>query len=277
METISNALMVIATVLVPIASCIISFLTYRNERKKKEVENKIEQNNINGNNYYYENNKNINLVVEEKELKELSTKQQNLDDVSNFLSRHSSWLPLILYVINFLNLFLPLPNYPPLLFNSNEPDLLRFLANSLYQAFLPTAVSILLALTLLCVALTIKSIISDRSSKKFASILFYFFTAVTYFYCKNVVAMIPLDKINFSRETMQISDLSSFTDFLLPFFPVLFAVLSWWFTHNLIKVLFETKHSKPNLKLFRISIKRTFFFIGLFVLPFLIIHITTKY
>ncbi|HGF8046666.1 TPA: hypothetical protein QFL03_002061, partial [Enterococcus faecium] len=50
-----------ATSIIPIISGLISILTYINNRKKKEIERKLNQKNINGNNYYYEDNRSIEL------------------------------------------------------------------------------------------------------------------------------------------------------------------------------------------------------------------------
>lgn len=279
MNELPTIITFIATSLVPIASCIISILNYINKRKKKEVDKKVEreitQNNTSGDNYYYEDNRKIeisadfnNLIVEQERL---SIKQQNIDDASKFFSRHSFWFVLILYIINVWNLVNPLPDYPPISFDLNGESLLKFFANSLYRATLPTIVSILLLLSLLCIALALKHVIIAKKITNFISAIYYFFTAIIYFLCKETVAKIPLEKINFSSESMQKFELSGFIQFLLPFILIVTLILLWVIAQMLIQILFETEQSKPNLRLFKVVFPRFGFMIALLVFPILIV------
>lgn len=58
---ITTVITFFATSIVPITSFIISILSYINNRKKKEVDRELKQNSINGNNYYIEDNRNIEI------------------------------------------------------------------------------------------------------------------------------------------------------------------------------------------------------------------------
>lgn len=264
MENLSIIVTFVSASIVPIASLIISLLSYINDRKKKDIDEKVErnvtQNNTAGDNYYYEDNRKIEIsettynLLEEQE--RLSSRQQNIDDIGNFFSKHSFWFVAVLYVINVWNLIIPLPDYPVFSVDLNQDTLLEFAANSLYRGVLPTVISILLLLSLLCVALALKNIFIAKKIRNFISVVYYFSVAFIYKECRDTIAKISIERIDVSADKMQKFELSGFIEFFLPFILILLLILLWAIAQMLIRILFETEQSKPNFMLLKIVFPR---------------------
>lgn len=217
---ITTVITFFATSIVPITSFIISILSYINNRKKKEVDRELKQNSINGNNYYIEDNRNIeiysthnNLVAEQERL---TIKQQNLKDISNFFAKYSFIFMITIYVINFWNLIIPLPTYPLFSSESSQESLLGFLASSLYRAIIPTTITLLFLISLLCFTLALKNLLLF-SNKHIVPIVYYFITACSYYPSSKAIANISLDKINISSNVSQNLDLSTLISTFLPY------------------------------------------------------------
>lgn len=264
MEKLPTIVTFLSVSIAPIASLIISVLSYINDRKKKELDKKVQrevtQKNTTGDNYYYEDNRKIeisdttyNLFAEQDRL---SIKQQNIDDIGNFFSKHSFWFVAILYVINVWNLLTPLPDYPVFSLDLNQETLLKFVANSLYRGVLPTVVSILLLLSLLCVALALKYIFIAKKIRNFISVLYYFSVAYIYKECRDTITKISIERIDVSADKIQKFELSGFIEFFLPFILILLLILLWAIAQMLIRILFETEQSKPNYRLLKIVFPR---------------------
>ena len=271
---ITTVITFFATSIVPITSCIISILSYINNRKKKEVDRELKQNSINGNNYYIEDNRNIeiysthnNLVAEQERL---TIKQQNLKDISNFFAKYSFIFMITIYVINFWNLIIPLPAYPLFSSESSQESLLGFLASSLYRAIIPTTITLLFLISLLFFTLALKNLLLF-SNKYIVPIIYYFITACSYYLSSKAIANIPLDKINLSSNVSQKLDLSSLFSTFLPFIFLALITVIFGIIIKLVKILLESEKTKPNLKLFDAFFPRFGFFIVLFLLPFFII------
>ncbi|HAQ7627667.1 TPA: hypothetical protein IX697_001475 [Enterococcus faecium] len=265
-----------ATSIIPIISGLISILTYINNRKKKEIERKLNQKNINGNNYYYEDNRSIelystnNYLVAEQE--RLTIKQQNINNISKFFSKYSYIFLLILLIINFWNLITPLPAYPWISTGSNQENLIGFLFSSLYRALIPTMITMFFLIGLLCFMLLIKNILLFKNKYTIVcSLIYYPITIYTYYLSSKTIANIPLEKINLSSNVSQKLNLSTFFNTELPFIILLLITVIFGIIIKLIQILFEFEKNKPNLKLLNIFFPRFGFFIALFLLPFFII------
>ncbi|EOA3413305.1 hypothetical protein ACSSI0_000941 [Enterococcus hirae] len=265
-----------ATSIIPIISGLISILTYINNRKKKEIERKLNQKNINGNNYYYEDNRSIelystnNYLVAEQE--RLTIKQQNINNISKFFSKYSYIFLLILLIINFWNLITPLPAYPWISTGSNQENLIGFLFSSLYRALIPTMITMLFLIGLLCFMLLIKNILLFKNKYTIVcSLIYYPITIYAYYLSSKTIANIPLEKINLSSNVSQKLNLSTFFNTELPFIILLLITVIFGIIIKLIQILFEFEKNKPNLKLLNIFFPRFGFFIALFLLPFFII------
>lgn len=278
MENIKNMLDYIAISIVPIAGAIISFLTYLNTQKKKQVEKQVEkqtnQENVFGDNNHYEDNRTIQIQILEREQTRISEKQQNIDDTSKFLSKYSFVYLLIIYAINVWKIILPIPNLPILTLDLNADSLFKHLVNSLYRAVLPTTVNLLLLIGLMCLILILKKVISIKHVGDVLLSILYAFTALIYFYCMNMVESIDLEKINFSVQNSETLTLVSFVNYMLPFIIIIVMILFWAIAQSLISILFETKQSKPNFRIFKVAIPRIGFYIFLFVYPFFIAQLT---
>lgn len=265
-----------ATSIIPIISGLISILTYINNRKKKEIERELNQKNINGNNYYYEDNRSIelystnNYLVAEQE--RLTIKQQNINNISKFFSKYSYIFLLILLIINFWNLITPLPAYPWISTGSNQENLIGFLFSSLYRALIPTMITMLFLIGLLCFMLLIKNILLFKNKYTIVcSLIYYPITIYAYYLSSKTIANIPLEKINLSSNVSQKLNLSTFFNTELPFIILLLITVIFGIIIKLIQILFEFEKNKPNLKLLNIFFPRFGFFIALFLLPFFII------
>ncbi|HGF7825397.1 TPA: hypothetical protein QFM38_001854 [Enterococcus faecium] len=265
-----------ATSIIPIISGLISILTYINNRKKKEIERKLNQKNINGNNYYYEDNRSIelystnNYLVAEQE--RLTIKQQNINNISKFFSKYSYIFLLILLIINFWNLITPLPAYPWISTGSNQENLIGFLFSSLYRALIPTMITMFFLIGLLCFMLLIKNILLFKNKYTIVcSLIYYPITIYAYYLSSKTIANIPLEKINLSSNVSQKLNLSTFFNTELPFIILLLITVIFGIIIKLIQILFEFEKNKPNLKLLNIFFPRFGFFIALFLLPFFII------
>ncbi|MFS1230493.1 hypothetical protein ACFDDH_05550 [Enterococcus lactis] len=265
-----------ATSIIPIISGLISILTYINNRKKKEIERKLNQKNINGNNYYYEDNRSIelystnNYLVAEQE--RLTIKQQNINNISKFFSKYSYIFLLILLIINFWNLITPLPAYPWISTGSNQENLIGFLFSSLYRALIPTMITMLFLIGLLCFMLLIKNILLFKNKYTIVcSLIYYPITIYAYYLSSKTIANIPLEKINLSSNVSQKLNLSTFFNTELPFIILLLITVIFGIIIKLIQILFEFEKNKSNLKLLNIFFPRFGFFIALFLLPFFII------
>ncbi|ENZ5565734.1 hypothetical protein F6H84_RS14375, partial [Enterococcus hirae] len=265
-----------ATSIIPIISGLISILTYINNRKKKEIERKLNQKNINGNNYYYEDNRSIelystnNYLVAEQE--RLTIKQQNINNISKFFLKYSYIFLLILLIINFWNLITPLPAYPWISTGSNQENLIGFLFSSLYRALIPTMITMFFLIGLLCFMLLIKNILLFKNKYTIVcSLIYYPITIYTYYLSSKTIANIPLEKINLSSNVSQKLNLSTFFNTELPFIILLLITVIFGIIIKLIQILFEFEKNKPNLKLLNIFFPRFGFFIALFLLPFFII------
>ncbi|NTM06240.1 hypothetical protein HQ705_04280 [Enterococcus faecium] len=265
-----------ATSIIPIISGLISILTYINNRKKKEIERKLNQKNINGNNYYYEDNRSIelystnNYLVAEQE--RLTIKQQNINNISKFFSKYSYIFLLILLIINFWNLITPLPAYPWISTGSNQENLIGFLFSSLYRALIPTMITMFFLIGLFCFMLLIKNILLFKNNYTiFCSLIYYPITIYTYYLSSKTIANIQLEKINLSSNVSQKLNLSTFFNTELPFIILLLITVIFGIIIKLIQILFEFEKNKPNLKLLNIFFPRFGFFIALFLLPFFII------
>lgn len=265
-----------ATSIIPIISGLISILTYINNRKKKEIERELNQKNINGNNYYYEDNRSIelystnNYLVAEQE--RLTIKQQNINNISKFFSKYSYIFLLILLIINFWNLITPLPAYPWISTGSNQENLIGFLFSSLYRALIPTMITMLFLIGLLCFMLLIKNILLFKNKYTIVcSLIYYPITIYAYYLSSKTIANVPLEKINLSSNVSQKLNLSTFFNTELPFIILLLITVIFGIIIKLIQILFEFESNKPNLKLLNIFFPRFGFFIALFLLPFFII------
>ncbi|OQO70604.1 hypothetical protein BH747_06185 [Enterococcus villorum] len=265
-----------ATSIIPIISGLISILTYINNRKKKKIERELNQKNINGNNYYYEDNRSIelystnNYLVAEQE--RLTIKQQNINNISKFFSKYSYIFLLILLIINFWNLITPLPAYPWISTGSNQENLIGFLFSSLYRALIPTMITMLFLIGLLCFMLLIKNILLFKNKYTIVcSLIYYPITIYAYYLSSKTIANVPLEKINLSSNVSQKLNLSTFFNTELPFIILLLITVIFGIIIKLIQILFEFESNKPNLKLLNIFFPRFGFFIALFLLPFFII------
>lgn len=274
MDKIKNIIDYIAISIVPIAGFILTFLTYLISKKQQDIEKEAtkqnKQQNINGDNYIYEDNRKIQITNLSVQKQHLSDRQQNIDDMKIFLSKYSGIYLLIIYGINVWQLMVPLPNFPVVSLNLEADTLLKHTVNSLYRAILPTTVNLLLLIALMCLALALKKALASVGIKRFIFAIYYIIVAIIYFYCKNIVSTIDLQKINFSNFTNSTTTLQGFINFIFPFAVVFILIFVWFFASMLMNILFETKYSQPNFKLFRVVVPRTFFNVFLLLFPFLI-------
>lgn len=275
MENIKNILDYIAVSIVPIVGVITSFLTYLNARKKKKVEKQVEkqtnQENIFGDNIHYEDNRIMEIQVLKKEQQKISEKQQNIDDTSKFLSKYSFLYLLIIYVINVWKIITPIPKLPLISLNLDADTLIKHVANSLYRAVLPTTVNLLLLIGLMCLILTFKKVILIKHFGDILLSILYIFIALIYFYCMKTVGDIALEKINFSVQNSDTLILENFINTMLPFIIIVVMILFLAIAQSLISILFETKHSRPNFRIFRVAFPRIGFYLFLCAFPIAIV------
>lgn len=269
MQRIINIINSISITLIPIAGFIVSLLTFLNERKKDKIDGKaekeIKQKNIHGNNYYYEDNRTyeISSVLNDLHTKQqkISDRQQNIQDVGNFFIKYSSLYPLFVYVINLFHLMLPLPQLPIISLNPNEVSVLTFISTTLCKALPPTIINLLFTISLICLILVFKKLVVAKNVWDFISSLSFFVISAVYFCCKNITETF-FDSI----KTLQPEIHPLFIGSPLLIIPIVFIAYN-----NLIKILFETKQTKPNFKLLRSSIPRIIFYILLFIFPLFVI------
>ncbi|HCQ8782079.1 TPA: hypothetical protein OMH65_002056, partial [Enterococcus faecium] len=211
-----------------------------------------------------------NYLVAEQE--RLTIKQQNINNISKFFSKYSYIFLLILLIINFWNLITPLPAYPWISTGSNQENLIGFLFSSLYRALIPTMITMLFLIGLLCFMLLIKNILLFKNKYTIVcSLIYYPITIYAYYLSSKTIANIPLEKINLSSNVSQKLNLSTFFNTELPFIILLLITVIFGIIIKLIQILFEFEKNKPNLKLLNIFFPRFGFFIALFLLPFFII------
>lgn len=270
--------------LVPIAGCVISLLTYINSLKKKnidkEVNRAIAQQNTQGDNFHYEDNRttevNVHVTSLESEKERISIRQQNIDYTSKIIAKYSFWFFLIIYISNLYKLLLPLPNAPFITFDTTQPSLLGFLATTLYQAILPTMINTLLLTGIICLILAFKAPLHKRNFVSLIMMILNLAVASLYFYCMSVVRKIPINTIKMAAPNGQELNLNAFLQAMLPYIILVLALILWAVSTMLIKVLFETEYSRPNLKLFKVAIPRIGFYFFLIAFPIFII-LATKY
>ncbi|MGG5307538.1 hypothetical protein IGK38_002207 [Enterococcus pernyi] len=272
---ITTVITFLATSIVPFASCTISILTYINNRKKKNIDRQLYQNSINGNNYYIEANRNIEVYSTNNDLvavqERLTIKQQNLKNFSNFFAKYSFIFMIAIYIINSWNLITPLPAYPLISFESSQESLLGFLASSLYRAIIPTTITLLFLIGLLCFTLVLKNLLLFSNKYTIVPIIYYLITACSYYLSSKAIANIPLEKINITSDISQKLDLFTFFNTFLPFIFLALLIVIFGIIIKLIKILFEFEKNKPNIKLLDVFFPRLGFFIGLLLLSFTII------
>ncbi|MBX8942286.1 hypothetical protein [Enterococcus faecalis] len=279
MENLKNIVDYLALSIAPIAGFIISLLTYLNSQKKEELNDKVKKQihmkNIHGNNYYYEDNRKIEVSEKISYLREsqqrLSTKQQNIDYISNGLSRFSFVFLILIYAINLWTYIYPLPNLTLANFD-NLQKLIVFFAIALYQAMIPTIKNILMLIALMCLVLIVKNLFKKINFASIFSAIIYLIISIVYFLCEKVVGKIDVTRIGFPF--LKTQDFFSYLKSLTPFIIVLVLIFLWTIATMLIKILFETEYTKPDYKLFKVAIPRIGFLLFLAIFPVVIIFLS---
>ncbi|KAJ64866.1 hypothetical protein P787_1870 [Enterococcus faecalis MN16] len=274
MENLKNIIDYIALSIAPIAGFVISLLTYLNSKKEEKLNNQVKKQihmkNTHGNNFYYEDNRKIEISEKILHLKEsqqrLSTKQQNINYISNNLSKFSFVFLILIYATNLWTYIYPLPNFPLIPFDNTQNSLLLFVTISIYRAMVPTIKNILMLIVLMCLVLIVKNLLKKINFASIFSAILYLIISIVYFLCKNVVAKIDVTRIDFSFSQIQ--------DYLKSFIIFFVLLFLWTIATTLIKILFETEHTKPNYKLFKVAIPRIGFFLFLAIFPIIIIFLS---
>lgn len=280
MENLKNIVDYVALSIAPIAGFVISLLTYLNSQKKEELSDKVKKQihmeNTHGNNYYYEDNRKIEVSEKISHLREsqqrLSTKQQNIDYISNGLSRFSFVFLILIYATNLWTYIYPLPNLPLVNFDNAQESIVSFVAISLYRAMIPTIKNILMLIALMCLVLIVKNLLKKINFASIFSAIIYLIISIVYFLCENVVAKIDVTRIDFSFSQTQ--DFFSYFKSLTPFIIILVLIFLWTIATVLIKILFETEYTKPDYKLFKVAIPRIGFLLFLAIFPIVIIFLS---
>lgn len=280
MENLKNIIDYVALSIAPIAGFVISLLTYLNSQKEEKLNNQVKKQihieNTNGNNYYYEDNRKIEVSEKISYLREsqqrLSTRQQNIDYISNSLSRFSFVFLILIYATNLWTYIYPLPNLPFPKFDNIQESIVSFVAISLYQAIIPTIKNILILIALMCLVLIFKNLFKKINFASIFSAIIYLIISIVYFLCEKVVGRIDVTRIDFSFS--QIQDFFSYLKSLTPFIIVLVLIFLWTIATMLIKILFETEYTKPNYKLLKVAIPRIVFLLFLAIFPIVIIFLS---
>lgn len=280
MENLKNIVDYVALSIAPIAGFVISLLTYLNSQKKEELNDKVKKQihmeNTHGNNYYYEDNRKIEVSEKISYLREsqqrLSTRQQNIDYISNGLSRFSFVFLILIYATNLWTYIYPLPNLPLANFDNLQESIVSFVAISLYQAMIPTIKNILMLIALMCLVLIVKNLFKKINFASIFSAIIYLIISLVYFLCEKVVGKIDVTRIDFSFS--QIQDFFSYLKSLTPFIIILVLIFLWTIATVLIKILFETEYTKPDYKLFKVAIPRIGFLLFLAIFPIVIIFLS---
>lgn len=280
MENLKNIIDYVALSVVPTAGFVISLLTYLNSKKKEKLNDKVKKQihmqNTHGNNFYYEDNRKIEVSEKILYLKEsqqrLSTKQQNIDYISNGLSRFSFVFLILIYVTNLWTYIYPLPNLPKVNFDNAQESILSFFAISLYRAMVPTIKSILILISLMCLVLVVKNLLKKINFASIFSAIIYLIISIVYFLCEKVLATIDISSIDVSFSKIQ--DFFSYLKSLTPFIIILVLIFLWTTATVLIKILFETEYTKPDYKLFKVAIPRIVFLLFLAIFPIIIIFLS---
>ncbi|EHM3060391.1 hypothetical protein [Enterococcus faecalis] len=280
MENLKNIIDYVALSIAPIAGFVISLLTYLNSQKEEKLNNQVKKQihieNTNGNNYYYEDNRKIEVSEKISYLREsqqrLSTRQQNIDYISNSLSRFSFVFLILIYATNLWTYIYPLPNLPFPKFDNIQESIVSFVAISLYQAIIPTIKNILILIALMCLVLIVKNLFKKINFASIFSAIIYLIISIVYFLCEKVVGRIDVTRIDFSFS--QIQDFFSYLKSLTPFIIVLVLIFLWTIATMLIKILFETEYTKPNYKLLKVAIPRIGFLLFLAIFPIVIIFLS---
>ncbi|MDT2692167.1 hypothetical protein P7E30_18585 [Enterococcus gallinarum] len=279
MENLKNIIDYVALSIAPIAGFVISLLTYLNSQKEKKINNQVKKQihmeNTNGNNYYYEDNRKIEVSEKISYLREsqqrLSTKQQNIDYISNGLSRFSFVFLILIYANNLWIYIYPLPNLPFANFDNVQESIVSFVAISSYQAIIPTIKNILILIALMCLVLIIKNLFKKINFASIFNAIIYLIISIVYFLCEKVVGRIDVTRIDFSFS--QIQDFFSYLKSLTPFIIVLVLIFLWTIATVLIKIVFETEYTKPDYKLLKVAIPRIVFLLFLAIFPIAIIFL----
>ncbi|CAI3498186.1 hypothetical protein CIRMBP1218_02485 [Enterococcus cecorum] len=279
MENLKNIIDYVALSIAPIAGFVISLLTYLNSQKEKKINNQVKKQihmeNTNGNNYYYEDNRKIEVSEKISYLREsqqrLSTKQQNIDYISNGLSRFSFVFLILIYANNLWTYIYPLPNLPFANFDNVQESIVSFVAISSYQAIIPTIKNILILIALMCLVLIIKNLLKKINFASIFNAIIYLIISIVYFLCEKVVGRIDVTRIDFSFS--QIQDFFSYLKSLTPFIIVLVLIFLWTIATVLIKIVFETEYTKPDYKLLKVAIPRIVFLLFLAIFPIAIIFL----
>lgn len=268
--------------LTPIASLLISILTFINSTKEKElkrdIDEKISQKNINGDNIQFidmrKNEMNFLIDPLENKKEKITIQQQNIDYINSIFSKYSFLILIIIYISNLCKLLFPLPDLPLYIFDINRPSIVIFFFTSIFQAFLPTIINILIFISFSCLALALKVLVASFSIKNMFYFIYNICISLIYFYCFRLVKTIPLDSITFRIPSNETFSFINIFNSYIPFIIILLLLVLWFFSLTLIEYLFETDLNRPNIKLFKILFPKLGFYLFLLIIPVLIIFIT---